>query len=66
MPDSRHDLKPHKIRFRISGGLEDVLEAEELLRDAYSEDWEVNFYEKKSRGDFGPLHDISIGFIQSL
>ena len=67
MPDSRHDLKPRKIRFKITGGAEDLKDAEDLLKEEYlATGWEVNFYEFKPRGDYGPLHDLNLGFIQSL
>jgi hypothetical protein len=26
----------------------------------------MNWYQFKSRGDFGPLHDLQIGFIETL
>jgi hypothetical protein len=67
MPDSRHDLKPRKIRFKITGGTWDIQHAEELLKEEYlAAGWDVNFYELKPRGDYGPLHDLSLGFIQSI
>jgi len=67
MPDSRHDLKPRQLRFRITGGIQDVKQAEDLLKEEYeSTGWDVNFYEVKPRGKYGPLHDLNLGFIQSI
>jgi len=67
MSDSRRDSKPRKLRFQITGGSQDLKDMESLLRDELTEcGWEVNFYEYKPFGDHGPMHKLSLGFIESL
>jgi hypothetical protein len=67
MSDARRDSKSNQIRFKISGGLQDIEDARDLLKEEYSSlGWDVNWYKVKPRGDFGPLHDLEIGFIQSI
>lgn len=67
MPDSRRDRNPHKIRIQVSGGLDDVRDIEALIKDdRLANGWEMNWYQLKPRGDFGPLHDLQIGFIESF
>jgi hypothetical protein len=67
MSDSRRDRNPNKIRITASGGLEDLLNLRELIKSQYEDDgWEMNWYQLKPRGDFGPLHDLQLGFIESL
>ncbi len=67
MSDSRRDHNPNKIRITASGGLEDLLNLRELIKSQYEDDgWEMNWYQLKPRGDFGPLHDLQLGFIESL
>jgi hypothetical protein len=67
MSDSRRDRNPNKIRITASGGLEDLLNLRELIKSTYEDDgWEMNWYQLKPRGDFGPLHDLQLGFIESL
>lgn len=65
--DSRRDTNPHKLRIRISGGIEDVKDVEALIKeDREAEGWEVNWYNLKPRGDYGPLYDLELGFIETL
>lgn len=67
MPDSRRDRNPHKIRISISGGIDDVCYIESLIKeDRQAQGWEMNWYQLKPRGDYGPLHDLQMGFIESL
>lgn len=67
MPDSRRDQNPNKIRIQISAGLDDVRDLEDLIKsDRLANGWELNWYQIKPRGDFGPLHDLQMGFIESL
>ena len=67
MPDARRNQDPHKVRIKISGGRGDLCDLETLLRDHYMDyGWEVNWYRLERRGDHGPLHDLEIGFIESL
>ena len=67
MSDSRRSHNPNKIRITASGGLEDLLNLRELIKSQYEDDgWEMNWYQLKPRGDFGPLHDLQLGFIESL
>jgi len=67
MSDSRRDRNPNKIRVSISGGLDDVRDLGKLITDdRLTNGWELNWYQLKPRGDFGPLHDLQLGFIESL
>jgi hypothetical protein len=67
MPDPRRDQNPHKIRISVSGGIDDVRDIETLIKDdRLANGWELNWYQLKPRGDFGPLHDLQLGFIESL
>ena len=67
MPDSRRDLKPNKLRISVSGGIEDLKDLEELIKeDRLANGWELNWYQLKPRGDYGPLHDLQLGFIEAL
>jgi len=67
MSDSRRNRNPNKIRVSISGGLDDVRDIEAVIKeDRLSNGWEMNWYQLKPRGDFGPLHDLQLGFIESL
>jgi hypothetical protein len=67
MSDARRDRNPNKIRVSISGGLDDVHDLEQLIKDdRLTNGWELNWYQLKPRGDFGPLHDLQLGFIESL
>jgi hypothetical protein len=67
MPDTRRAANPRKIRIQVSGGVEDIRDIEQLIKqDRLANGWELNWYQLKSRGDFGPLHDLQIGFIESL
>jgi len=67
MSDSRRSTNPHKLRFRISGGIDDIKDIESVIReDRELNGWEVNFYELKPRGDHGPIHDLNLGFIETL
>lgn len=68
MPDARRSrTTPNKLRFRISGGIDDIKDVESLLRqDREAKGWEVNWYKLEPRGDFGPLHDMELGFIESF
>lgn len=67
MSDSRREHNPNKIRVSISAGLDDLRELEELIKaDRLANGWEMNWYQLKPRGDFGPLHDLQLGFIEAL
>jgi hypothetical protein len=67
MSDSRRDRNPNKIRVSISGGLDDVRDLGKLITDdRLTNGWELNWYQLKPRGDFGPLHDLQLGFIESF
>jgi len=67
MSDSRRDRNPNKIRVSISGGLDDVRDLGKLITDdRLTDGWELNWYQLKPRGDFGPLHDLQLGFIESF
>lgn len=67
MSDARRTKSPNKIRVSASGGLDDVRYIEELIKSDYlSNGWELNWYQLKPRGDHGPLHDLQLGFIESL
>lgn len=67
MPDARRNANPHKLRFKITGGIDDIKDIESVIReDRESNGWEVNWYNLKSRGDHGPLHDLELGFIETL
>lgn len=67
MVDPRRDRNPNKIRVSISAGLDDIRELEELIKaDRLANGWELNWYQLKPRGDFGPLHDLQLGFIEAL
>jgi len=67
MSDSRRDRNPNKIRVSISGGMDDVRDLGKLITDdRLTNGWELNWYQLKPRGDFGPLHDLQLGFIESL
>lgn len=68
MSDARRTKSPNKIRVSASGGLEDVLNVYQLIKGHYEEDngWEMNWYQLKPRGDHGPLHDLQVGFIESI
>jgi len=67
MSDARRNQDPHKVRIKISGGLGDICDLETLLRDHYMDyRWEVNWYRLERRGDHGPLHDLELGFIESI
>lgn len=67
MSDARRDINPHKIRISVSGGLDDVRDIETLIKEnRLSNGWELNWHQLKPRGDFGPLHDLQLGFIESI
>lgn len=67
MSDSRRDRNPNKIRISASGGIEDLKDLEELIKsDRLANGWELNWYQLKPRGDYGPLHDLQLGFIECL
>ncbi len=67
MSDSRRERNPHKIRIQISGGIDDVKEVGDLIKDErLANGWEMNWYQLKPRGDYGPLHDLQLGFIESI
>jgi len=67
MTDPRRNRNPHKLRFRISGGIKDIEDiAYCICNDRESKGWEINFYELKPRGDHGPIHDLCLGFIESV
>lgn len=65
--DARRNANPHKIRIKLSGGIEDLTELLDLIRaDREENGWEMNWYRLERRGDHGPLHDMELGFIESL
>lgn len=65
MADSRRVDKPRQIRFQITAGVEDLEDMEELLRDNLTDDeWDLTFRDLKPFGDYGPMHKLSLGFIQ--
>ena len=65
--DARRNSNPNKVRIKLSGGIEDLTELLDLLRAAREEKgWEMNWYRFERRGDHGPLHDMELGFIESL
>lgn len=65
--DARRNANPNKIRIKISGGIEDLRDLEDLLKtDRLENGWEMNWYRLERRGDHGPLHDLELGFIESL
>jgi hypothetical protein len=67
MPDSRRDRNPNKIRISASGGLDDLRNIEALIKeDRLANGWELNWYQLKPRGDYGPIHDLQLGFIESF
>ncbi len=67
MPDARRDRDPHKVRIKLSGGLEDLRDLEDLIKcDREQNGWEMNWYRLARRGDHGPLHDLELGFIESV
>jgi len=67
MTDSRRERNPHKIRIHVSAGVEDLNSIEELIKqDRLANGWVMNWYKLKPRGDFGPLHDLQMGFIESF
>ena len=67
MSDSRRDRNPNKLRISASGGIEDLKDLEELIKsDRLANGWELNWYQLKPRGDYGPLHDLQLGFIEAL
>lgn len=67
MTDARRNINPHKLRFKITGGIDDIKDIESVIReDRESNGWEVNWYNLKPRGDHGPLHDLELGFIETL
>lgn len=67
MSDSRRNQTPNKIRIQVSGGIDDVRDIEALIKaDRLANGWEMNWYQLKPRGNFGPLHDLQLGFIESL
>jgi hypothetical protein len=67
MSDARRNRDPHKVRIKLSGGLEDLKDLESLIRDDRQEcGWELNWYRLERRGDHGPLHDLELGFIESI
>lgn len=68
MSDSRRDYPtPNKLRFRISGGVDDLKEVEQLIKsNREAKGWDLNWYRLAPRGDFGPLHDLELGFIESF
>jgi hypothetical protein len=67
MPDARRDRTPHKIRISVSGGIDDVRDIEELIKgERLAKGWELNWYQLKPRGDYGPLHDLQLGFIEAF
>jgi len=67
MSDARRDRNPKKIRISVSGGIDDVRDIETLIKaDRLANGWELNWYRLKPRGDFGPLHDLQLGFIESI
>ena len=67
MSDSRRTDKPRQIRFQITAGLKDLEDVEALLRDNLTEgEWDLTFRDLKAFGDYGPMHKLSLGFVQSL
>jgi len=67
MSDARRNQDPHKVRIKISGGLEDLRDLEELIKsDREESGWDLNWYRLERRGNHGPLHDLELGFIESL
>ena len=67
MPDSRRNTTPNKLRFKITGGLDDVNDIYKVIfDDREANGWEVNWYALKPRGNYGPLHDLELGFIEIL
>ena len=39
---------------------------EDLLREELEGDWDLTFRDLKAFGDHGPMHKLSLGFIQSI
>jgi hypothetical protein len=66
MADARRTDKPRQIRFQITAGVGDLQDMEELLRDELEGDWDLTFRDLKAFGDHGPMHKLSLGFIQSI
>lgn len=67
MSDSRRERNPRKIRVHLSGGIYDVQDVGDLIKDdRLANGWEMNWYQLKPRGDYGPLHDLQLGFIESI
>jgi hypothetical protein len=67
MSDARRNNNPNKLRITASGGIDDLRDIEELIKaDRLANGWSLNWYQLKPRGDFGPLHDLQLGFIESL
>lgn len=65
--DARRNANPNKIRIKVSGGIEDLRDLEDLIKtDRLENGWEMNWYRLERRGDYGPLHDLELGFIESL
>lgn len=66
MADARRTDKPRQIRFQITAGIGDLKDMEALLRDELEGDWDLTYHELKAFGDHGPMHKLSLGFIQSI
>lgn len=65
--DARRNANPHKVRLKLSGGLEDLKDLEDLIKaDREQNGWELTWYRLERRGDHGPLHDMELGFIETL
>ena len=67
MSDSRRNDKPRQIRFQITAGLKDLEDMEALLLDDLTKgEWDLTYRDLKAFGDYGPMHKLSLGFVQSL
>ena len=67
MSDARRNAKPRQLRGKITAGLPDVETFRDFLLDFADENaWDLVFDETKRRGDYGPLHDFTFGFVEKL